>query len=521
MNQYLRAKYLKRAGGLTVMELGQLKKGASWVLERPWIVAILIVLIALGIRVYFLSTTTSEQPLWWDEAEYLLQAKHWAFGTPNTGFGDVRPVGFSAFAAILYILGANEIGLRVVEILFSVAGVWLIYLLGKELYGQRVGILSSFVLAVFYLDIFHSQRLLVDVPATTLQLAAAYLLVQGLRHEKYRIWYLYSFVPVLVLSFLIRFTSVLFVVPLGAYILGTHGWNFLKRREFLVSALIGLALLFPFFVYSYLTYGDILHSVLRAGGSGFSYATEAGFSAGLDRLGQYVGFWPTYFREVFLVIFIIGLALALKSLLVLDKIFKRNYEHGAVDVFVLSWAAIFLIYYGFFFHVFDPRYLTPAFPALFLLVGKGLDKIYSTTHRYHAMLAPVLVVALLLFGGYQQFKQADALIKIKANSYQELKDAGIWIKANSQPQDVIVSSGVPANTYYSERATYSIPGNFEDFEKILQEKKPKYLILSVFEKSPEWAYAWPQQNKDKAAPVWGKVMSENNQPLVVIYQLLY
>ncbi|MBS3094020.1 hypothetical protein J4456_05580 [Candidatus Pacearchaeota archaeon] len=37
----------------------------------------------------------------------------------------------------------------------------------------------------------------------------------------------------------------------------------------------------------------------------------------------------------------------------------------------------------------------------------------------------------------------------KISSYQEIKMAGEWIKANSNPEDIIVGGSLPQLTYYS------------------------------------------------------------------------
>jgi len=54
--------------------------------------------VALVVRVYVL-TLTAGQPVWWDEAEYLIEARSLALGTPDTGFYSGRPLGLSVAMA--------------------------------------------------------------------------------------------------------------------------------------------------------------------------------------------------------------------------------------------------------------------------------------------------------------------------------------------------------------------------------------------------------------------------------------
>ena len=57
-----------------------------------------ILVLALVIRLYYFSLTL-DQPLWWDEAEYMNMARAWAFNL-NYDFIPVRPVLFSIITAM-------------------------------------------------------------------------------------------------------------------------------------------------------------------------------------------------------------------------------------------------------------------------------------------------------------------------------------------------------------------------------------------------------------------------------------
>ena len=81
------------------------------------IILILILILALVIRLNYFN---DNQAVWWDEAEYLLQAKHWAFQTPNTGFGEVRPILLSFILSLFYRIGGSEPSARIVILLFSI-----------------------------------------------------------------------------------------------------------------------------------------------------------------------------------------------------------------------------------------------------------------------------------------------------------------------------------------------------------------------------------------------------------------
>ena len=99
-----------------------------------------------------------------------------------------------------------------------------------------------------------------------------------------------------------------------------------------------------------------------------------------------------------------------------------------------------------------------------------------------------------------------------------MREAGLWIKDQTQLGDTILTSSVPQNTYYSERPSYNYVGQENDFVAQLASLKPRFMILSLFEQSPLWAYDWPRRNGDKVSPVKVWPNTDNpNQPGLIIY----
>jgi len=132
---------------------------------------------------------------------------------------------------------------------------------------------------------------------------------------------------------------------------------------------------------------------------------------------------------------------------------------------------------------------------------------------------------------------SNVYIKNKATSYDSLKYAGMWIKENSNKTDFIFSAGIPQNTYYSERETSGYPRNESEFLRIIQERRPKYMILSVWETAPEWmlpiartqqgayhdwANSLPEKNKNMTRIVQAYFFdAQKKQVSAVIYELIY
>src|SRR4051812_48400906 len=91
-------------------------------------------LVVFLIRVYYLALTNN-QPVWWDESEYLIKAKAIALGTPDTGWFTGRPLLPSLIMAGAYAVGLGETAIRIALVLLSTATVYLTYRLGARLAG--------------------------------------------------------------------------------------------------------------------------------------------------------------------------------------------------------------------------------------------------------------------------------------------------------------------------------------------------------------------------------------------------
>ena len=124
------------------------------------------------------------------------------------------------------------------------------------------------------------------------------------------------------------------------------------------------------------------------------------------------------------------------------------------------------------------------------------------------------------------------LIDQKKTSFAEIKAAGEWIKANSNPEDMVITASAPQNAYYSERPTYKFylspkrgmpQKNETEFYNFIEEKKPKYLVLSIYEpnahKIYNWATNYPQKFPERVRPV--QIYKQGEQPILVIYEFLY
>ncbi len=469
------------------------KKITGWFSNKQNWAIIAILLLALGIRLYYFSLTHN-QPLWWDEAEYMLKAKSIALGTPETGWSSgIRPILFPFLVSPFFLFGLGEVPLRFLFVLLSVGSILLVYLIGKEMFNKPVGVTAAFLMSVFYIDIFYTTRLLVDVPQIFFVTLSLFLFVKYF-FQKASPKIAWAILPIILIGTQMRFTVALVAIILCIFLFAMHGLKLFRKKEWYISLAIGLVCFVPYMIYSWVKFGNPLYVILQGLGS-------AGVSRGegvtaFSIFMQYINYFPSYTHIIFFILFILGAIVMLFYLFIgLDKI-RSNYSSQKYLLLVLT-AVIPIIYFGFFVNHFEDRYIFMAFPAIFIISGFAVNLIYEKLSKYSKLGVILVLVALLLYGAWANLQHTDDLIKSKIPSYEGLRKAGLWIKENSPPDKVIISAGMPEITYYSERSTYSYPQNESQFLDFVKEKNASYMILSIWEPSPPWTYEWPPKNSDK------------------------
>ncbi len=104
---------------------------------------------------------TLNQSLWFDEANNVLSAKNLSFWHFVTGYplGDFHPPGYFALLWVWsHLFGFSEIAVRLPSVLLGLGTIYLTYLLGRELFSRRVGVLAAFFIAIGPLDVYYSQE---------------------------------------------------------------------------------------------------------------------------------------------------------------------------------------------------------------------------------------------------------------------------------------------------------------------------------------------------------------------------
>lgn len=481
-------------------------------LADRYVQALLIILIfAAAVRLWYFNANSA---VWWDEADYLIRAKAWALGTPITGWTTSRPILLSALITPFFKISEQigEIAARALVSLFSIGSVALTYLVGKKLYNKKIGLVAAILLAASWVHMFYTARVLVDVPALFFWMLTSWLFLEGFFSEnktKSRNYLLLAGLS-LGLGFLARFTVALVAIIIFVFLILTQKGRLFKQKSLFAAGAVAFLTVVPYLYWLSKNYGNPL-SVLAAAQKGAGAA--AGYAFGLS---GYISVLPVTLQGPviwpIMLLFLIGLVFFLLS-------FKKK-ENLKTILFISLWIIIPLAYLSTA-HVED-RYLFPILPPIFIIASLGFFKLQGVIERDISKYIGIVIVALILiYSAWSSLSFAQTTILAKANSYGEVREAGLWLKTNAAPNEIIFSSSGPQITYYSDRPTYGFPETEEEFETNVTELKPKYMMLSAFERSPPWAYDWPQAHNEtvSVAKYWLTETSDGKQqPLIIIYK---
>ena len=195
--------------------------------------------------------------------------------------------------------------------------------------------------------------------------------------------------------------------------------------------------------------------------------------------------------------FYIGLALAtLHTFSLLDKIknFHRNntFLNFKSDLFnlILLFSVLFAFIYLIRPNAIEFRWFFLILPPILIFTSKGIitfSEFIANLMKSKIMIT-IIILLILSIGVYDQITHADNIINSKLNSYSQIKDAGLWIKQNSEPGDHILTRSPNQITYYAERETSNY-GQFteEEFFELVDKTKPRYMLETALEPHPgQW-----------------------------------
>ncbi len=465
-----------------------------------------VLLVALGLRLYYFAMNSV---VWWDEAEYLATALHWAFDVPH-GLNPQRAPLFPLLLSVFLYLKSSEVVMRFFTLVLpSLGAVFVTYLLGKELYSARVGLLAGLFVGVNWLFLLNVTRFHVESMLLFFQFLALYLFWKGYV-QKGDQKYLWFFGAVLGLAFLTKFTTVLLVPVFICMALLLDRFGFLKNKHLSYAVAIFVLLLIHYLVRMQGTFGDPL-ALTKA-----SHVLDDPSRIAERGLGWSVlGTFGSIALISLLVCGALGLFASHGTFLRLDHLLKRKTKDGLADVYLLLYFVFVLAYFIFLQRGAEDRWILPLVLPLCLFAAKGVWYVADYVKQYHKHLVLVVVAVAVCLVCFHHVALADSAIMEKKDSFGPVKEASYWLLDNN-PGDVVFTKSGPQMTYYTGLQTVN-PGEWETFLERYDTYKPRYLVVSAFEQHEEWMYTFPPQYPDLFIPV--QAYMSGGQPVLVIYEL--
>lgn len=506
----------------------------GWVKDNYDKVFIIVLILTFAIRIGFF-IITKNQPMWFDEAEYLSTAKYWAgmAGHMTDVWYYRRGFFWPLFCSLFFRTGLGEITIRFVTVLFSTGIVAVSYFLIRDMFNKKYALFASIGLAFSWVALFFTGRVMTDIPATFLLLLSLLFFWKGYELKQGN-KFVYLSVIFLAISVLTRMQNVMFVPFFFLLVFFKEKFAFLKNKVLWIALLIFLITLLPHFIMYNQHFGNPVTDIASWY---LGVKTEAVPVARASFTNWFIYFkdFPYNLTIPIFILFIIGALYFFADIFLgFDKIFKnKNIQN---KLFVFLWIVIPLLLLGYM--QADPnaqqRYTMLQHPFLFMIaaiplfeIGKLIEKNSKFNKKFIMILLMVVFVATLipnLVWGYQ-------LTENKLNSYLEVKQAGEWLKQNSNINDSIITNSFPHISYYSERRVksfgdcYNTPEshkpecNESEFDAFVKDTKPRFMILSIFENHEDWQINYPQVHNETWTPI--KAYQQNNKPVLIIYEANY
>ena len=485
----------------------------------------LIILLALAIRLYFFFRTYN-QALWWDEADYMSIAKHYGYGAAEVA-APWRARGMSLLFGILYFFGANEIFQRLVVVAFSLGAVILTYFLGKELYSKKVALVAAAIMSLSLVHLFWTTRFSGEVFGLVFFGLAALFFWKGYVKDKSK-WYMVAS-GVLIGYGIFLYESVgVFFIFIAVYLLLTERFKFLKNKKFWWG-MLGLSIMLLFvFTHYYSLYGQIYPRVSHVIEGSLAQGTELDQKLSQQgllsvALTSFTFFYPTamldYLQWALLSMLLIGILLFTDIFIGFDMVMKNENEKLRKDFFLFWWALATLLFFGAYLAVtnayYEPRYIFPALPALFIIAARGIVYISEYIEKYKKHTGVIAIVLILLIIGYTQLTFANTLIENKKGSFSQERPAGDWLKEHTKEGDILLAcSQVVPLVYYSEREVITYRYNTSEVDDQIKNWSVPYIVVDAYIQDCNVNYV--QERAANLTPV--QVYYEGQYVVMAIYE---
>lgn len=487
------------------------EKLATWLKNKYNLALIGLLIVSFLIRIYYIMQTKG-QTLWWDEAEYMSTAKHWAFNVPYL-VNPQRPPLFQFLASIFLSAGFGEIFLRILLVVIpSILVIYATYLLGKELFSEKVALFSAIAVSFMWSYIFWANRFQPDFFSLAFQLISLFFFWKMFSSPKLKFAAYAGFFAAL--AFYFKISALLVPVSVFIFAIVLDGFKVIKNKTYWTSFFVYLITLLPFMLWQFSSFGDPIAFSHSYAGEGISGRTPGWMT---------LNFFFIFSKELFFILFLIGIGVAIFEFVVTSDLLlkerKKRMDPRLYSIIILLVVSLFHIFYiqG----VIEDRWVFLLAPFIFYFSALASFSIANFLKKYNSELPKIFLIIIFAIFVYSQMSHTDALIKNKAPSYEPVKEASLWAKENSNPSDILLSISYTQAVAYSQMNVYSYSEwNSSYMDQFISENHPKYLMVSLFEPHPSWVNLWISNHTSEILPAQVYFADEQNQqPVLILYEI--
>ncbi|HUD09709.1 MAG TPA: glycosyltransferase family 39 protein [Patescibacteria group bacterium] len=392
--------------------------------------------------------------------------------TSSVGGFFLGPIYYYFMAPFLWLFNYNPVGPAVMVAIFGIATVWLIYVVGKDFFNTKVGLITALIYAISPLVIVYSRSSWNPNPLPFFSLLTLYLVYKALKKNSLKLLFAAGvlFGIAMQLHYLAIFLGIVILVYVLLSVLHqTKTFKVISKLFYnyfaiFLGFIIGWSPFLAFEVrHGFLDFKSIITFVLFSGKTGASpnYFTTI-YDVFFRLFGRLVFYFPTpdfrnYFTHTQVLVWqVFVLLFALFACVVILSRLYKAYKHKSEDfnkyLLLTIWLVVGILLFGFYKKEIYDYYFAFLFPLPFLLIAQSLDFLKNIKFfKIGIILASVLffiIVGLNLDGIPFQYQPNRQL-----NQMRSIADF-VFTRTDAKPFNfALISSG---NSDYAYRYFFNI-----------------------------------------------------------------
>jgi len=388
-----------------------LSKVTGWIKTHKFILILLLIIFLGGfLRIYDLGA----ESIWHDEVSSIEQAKQNLSEVIRTALDthNSPPLYFITLHYQMLLFGSSETAVRFPSAIFGILSLFFIYKLGCQLFNKKIGLISSFLLAISTFAIYYSQDARPYSLFLLMTLLSFYFFIQILKINSKWYYLGYSLANILLLySHLFGLFVVITQIIYFAIFWKKYRQQRLKFAGVQVASVLASIPLVILVVTRF-------YETTEWGGS-IGWIAEPSFMSMVHTFTDFAGDY--IMMAIFLVLFLIGLF----SLLKREGRWTFRFDSSGELVLLLMWLSFPIIIPFALSMILTPmyvnRYLISALPAFLVLAAKGTGSFPDIKVTY-ILLFIITILSIILLGAYyseptkEQWRETAEFIEYRAQA---------------------------------------------------------------------------------------------------------